>query len=389
MHNTAQSYGTIARSLHWLMALLVLSAFALGLYSSDLPTNTAQAAAHKALFFSLHKTTGVAIFFTALIRIAYAFSQPRPTALHPDRTLETFAAEATHWTLYISLLAVPLAGWVHHAATTGFAPILWPLPQDLPFVPKSQSVAIAAAILHWIFSFLLGATIALHIAGALKHVVIDRDHTLNRMLRGTPAGGAATRHSLLPLLAAAAIYAAAAGIAIAVIPPPQDTSSQIATTTTGNWQVTTGTLGFTVKQMGADVQGSFATWSAEITFDPEAPTGNHVAVSIDTTSLSLGSVTAQAKEPEFFDITAHPSANFTADITPEGTNHIATGTLTLRGITKPITLPFSLKIDGDTATMQGTTTLDRRDFGMGPSYPDQATVGFPVTVTVALTATRK
>jgi len=38
--------------------------------------------------------------------------------------------------------------------------------------------------------------------------------------------------------------------------------------------------------------------------------------------------------------------------------------------------------------MSGAVTLDRRDFGMGPGYPDETSVGFAVTVTVALTATR-
>ena len=48
----------------------------------------------------------------------------------------------------------------------------------------------------------------------------------------------------------------------------------------------------------------------------------------------------------------------------------------------------TLTLDGDTATMTGTTTLDRRDFGIGQSYGDEASVGFPVTVTVDLVARR-
>jgi hypothetical protein len=51
-------------------------------------------------------------------------------------------------------------------------------------------------------------------------------------------------------------------------------------------------------------------------------------------------------------------------------------------------LPFTLAIDGDTATMSGSTVIDRRQFGMGQSYADEATVGFNATVTTNLTATR-
>jgi polyisoprenoid-binding protein YceI len=52
-------------------------------------------------------------------------------------------------------------------------------------------------------------------------------------------------------------------------------------------------------------------------------------------------------------------------------------------------LPFTLDLSGNTARMTGTTTLDRRDFGIGAAYPDQVSVGFAVTVDVALTAQRR
>ena len=66
---------------------------------------------------------------------------------------------------------------------------------------------------------------------------------------------------------------------------------------------------------------------------------------------------------------------------------IEDGVLTLRGVEKPVVLPFTLKIDGDTATMTGATTIDRRDFGIGTtSYGDEKTVAFAVAVDVALTA---
>ncbi len=142
--------------------------------------------------------------------------------------------------------------------------------------------------------------------------------------------------------------------------------------------------------MGADVQGSFADWTAAIQFDETAVDGKHgnVTVTIATDSLTLGSVTPQAKAAEFFDTAAHPTATFTADILAADQGYTAQGTLTLRGMAKPVTLPFTLVLDGTTATMEGTTTLDRRDFGMGASYADETSVGFPVVVTVKLTATR-
>ena len=391
--NTAQTFGTVARTLHWLTALLILTAIPLGLIANALPYDTGEALALKAQVFSAHKTIGVAAFAVALARICWALSQARPAPLHPDRRLETRLAEAVHWLLYISLLTVPLSGWIHHAATTGFAPILWPLGQSLPFVPQSETVANVAASLHWLFTKLLTAAILLHVAGALKHHLIDRDATLRRMWRGTPAPATPRAHrSRGPLVAALAIYAAGAGLALALVSPdPQPAAAPAQTTQAGNWQVTEGTLSFTLRQMGATVEGRFAGWTAAITFDEAAPEGpaGRVDVTIDTSSLTLGSVTTQAKSADFLNIAAHPTATFTAEILRTATGYTATGPLTLSGRAVPVTLPFTLAIDGTTARMTGETTLDRRAFGIGGSYEDEATVGHAVTVAVALTATRQ
>ncbi|MGD9294163.1 MAG: cytochrome b/b6 domain-containing protein, partial [Roseobacter sp.] len=134
LSNTAQHYGSISKTFHWLTALLILTLIPLGIYANDLPYDSSEQLARKAWFFSLHKTLGVTVFFVALARILWAIVQPKPSPLHPDRKLETFAGSMVHWLLYGSLLLVPLSGWVHHAATTGFAPIWWPLGQNLPLV---------------------------------------------------------------------------------------------------------------------------------------------------------------------------------------------------------------------------------------------------------------
>jgi polyisoprenoid-binding protein YceI len=155
---------------------------------------------------------------------------------------------------------------------------------------------------------------------------------------------------------------------------------------TSGWAVQNGTVSISVLQMGADVTGTFANWLAEIAYDPETGTG-HVTATIDTTSLTLGSVTDQAKGPEFFDVATYSQALFDAEITRvDGVAHTASGILTLVGQTVPVTLDFDLEVINGIATMSGETVLDRRDFGMGAAYPDQSSVGFSVKALIALTA---
>ena len=54
----------------------------------------------------------------------------------------------------------------------------------------------------------------------------------------------------------------------------------------------------------------------------------------------------------------------------------------------PVTLPFTLAIDGDTATAQGTLSVDRRDFNIGLGTKDEGTLGFTVDISFDLTANR-
>lgn len=389
--NTTLSYGAVERAFHWLMALTILSAAPLGLIANRLPHDTAEALARKVQLFSLHKSLGVAVFLLAVLRILWVLLQPRPAPLHPERRIETAVAGAVHGLLYLSLLMVPLAGWVEHAASDGFAPILWPLGQSLPLVPKSVAVAEVAGTLHVTFAWVMIAALGLHLAGAAKHALLDRDDTLARMLSGRAAGpGTAARHAG-PALAAAAVYAVAAGGALALMAPAErpEVAAALAPAASG-WVVEDGSLRFTVRQMGSEVTGEFVDWTAAIRFEEEPVAGRHgeVTVTIATTALTLGSVTEQARGPDFFATEAHPLATFTADILPAAEGHVAQGTLELRGVGVPVTLPFRLEIDGDRARMEGSTVLDRRDFGIGSSHPDEVAVGFPVRVDVALTARR-
>ena len=164
--NTTAVFGTVTRTFHWLTALLILTAIPLGFVANRLPYDTAEALAFKAQLFSVHKTLGLAAFLLGAARILWALVERHPVPLHPDRKAELTLAGVVHWLLYISLVVVPLSGWVHHAALTGFAPILWPFGQTLPFVPQSEAVAATAVAVHWVFTKVLARRSFSHRRGA-------------------------------------------------------------------------------------------------------------------------------------------------------------------------------------------------------------------------------
>ncbi|MBE1284741.1 MAG: cytochrome [Rhodobacteraceae bacterium] len=422
LSNSPSSYGAVAKTFHWLTALLIFTVFPLGMIAENLAhqiqspgfDGNQDVISRATLLFSLHKTLGVTVFFVALLRILWAMTQAKPGLLNAENKPEALAAETVHWLLYGSLVLVPLTGWIHHAATTGFAPIWWPFGQTLPFVPKSEPVSELFAALHWIMVIVLGGSLFLHVAGALKHHIVDRDHTLRRMLPGrSDAPQPPAQHaSLLPAGIAVVVWAGAlgagsmTGMFSASHGASQEQAStgevhtsaqsgQQAETTDGTsdsgWIVQDGTLGVQVVQMGSIVTGSFGSWTAEIQFEePDAPgPAGSVSVSIDIASLTLGSVTAQAMGADYFDSAQFPTALFQAEIVKTETAYEARGTLQIRDKTLPLTLPFSLELDGETAKMAGEVALNRLDYEIGKGVTDEGSLAFEVLVPVALTATRQ
>lgn len=400
-HNTQTAYGAITKSFHWLTALLILTAFPVGYFAQETAHyiqsadfDGSQSVLNRAvLLFSLHKTIGVAAFFTALLRILWALSQEKPGLLHPDRKLEAWAAETAHWVLYGAMLIVPLSGWIHHAASEGFAPIWWPFGQNLPLVPKSEYLSHLFSYVHFYAMILLGLTILAHVGGALKHHVIDHDSTLVRMLPGSRnlPQPPAQRHSAIPFVTAFAVWMLTliGASALYVVDHGPHGETQVAQTAEGSgWAVETGALGITVVQMGADVSGQFTDWSAAINFEEPANPGpaGDVDVTISIPSLQLGSVSGQAMGADYFDAETWPTAQFQAEIFKLGDGYEARGTLTIRDQTLPLTLPFTLDLEGDVARMSGATEVNRMEYHVGLGTEDEGSLAYAVMIQVELEA---
>jgi cytochrome b561/polyisoprenoid-binding protein YceI len=389
---TATAYTTRTKVFHWLTALLIIAIIPLGIVANKLPTDTDAEVAIKTLLFSLHKTLGVTVFIVTLARIAYAVTQAKPAGLHPDRKIESLLAEIVHWLLYLSLVIVPLSGWIHHSASAIAAPIWIPFAGSLPFVPQDPTVSDFFGGLHWLWSKVMVSAIFLHFAGAMKHQFIDKDTTMRRMWFTDKAAFAPKPHSSrMPAFIAAGIFAAvtAVGAAAGILSHDTGSDSPALTSVASEWTVKDGTIGITVKQLGSDVSGNFQDWVSVITFDE---TAQSVAGSVETTinigSLSLGSVTSQAMGPDFFDQSTFANAVFTADLIRDGAAYVADGTLSIKGIDLPVSMPFSVSVEDDTATMTGAVTLDRRDFTIGASMADENNLGFAVDVQINVSATR-
>ena len=400
LSNSSQSYGLVAQVLHWVTALLILTLLVLGVYMHDLPTDTPAEIDQKIWLYSLHKTLGIIAFVTALIRVCWAFIQVHPLPLNSERKLESLLASTIHWVLYGSILLMPITGWLHHASLEGFAPIWWPFSQDLPFIPKDPELAEFLGLAHVFTAFLLMGSLALHIAGAMKHVVIDRDQTLARMLPwkkvaiskslGEPEHKASSRLFACGIFAALLLAIFASQMSF----QKSSNTSEAVTSSSSvrGWVVDPekSSLDIEVIQNNNPVKGNFARWQADIIFDPDALDQASVEVRIETASLALGGVTKDALSGNFLNVLEFPQAVFASNKFSKISDgkYQAEGELTIAGITKSLILPFALAIKDGRAFMEAEVELQRLDYNLGlKGYTTDGIIGFPVKVIVGLEAT--
>jgi polyisoprenoid-binding protein YceI len=161
-----------------------------------------------------------------------------------------------------------------------------------------------------------------------------------------------------------------------------------------HWTVDPGSkLMFQGRVNGDAFTGTFRRWSANIAFDPKALAGSKAVVAVDVTSAVTGDADRDQALPgnDWFAAQRFPQAVFTTASIKDlgGGRYQASGDLVIRGVHKPIVLPFTLAITGDTARMNGQLVLSRTAFGIGQgqwSTPD--VVDTKVVVVVQLTAHR-
>jgi len=153
-------------------------------------------------------------------------------------------------------------------------------------------------------------------------------------------------------------------------------------------------LGFVGTQTGTAFEGEFERFSADIAFDPNDLASSKVVAVIDMASAKAGSKDRNEAlpGPDWFAVKSFPEARFeTSEIrkAEAGDGFVADGTLTIRDKTNPVTLPFTLTIEGDSAKMTGEATLDRSAFGVGQGqWASDQWIAHEVKVVIDLAATR-
>ena len=181
--DSPDGWGWVSRALHWAMAVLIVFQLGFGLYMTRVPDLIARFA-----LTQTHKSWGVVVFVLAVLRVSWRLAGAGRPALPPMPAWQARAARASHGLLYAFMFLMPVSGWLLASAS----PV-----QDLlqmqnlvfgtvalpdPFVPGSETLEAGFRLVHRAAAVGLALVLALHVAAALQHQFVTRDHLLARML---------------------------------------------------------------------------------------------------------------------------------------------------------------------------------------------------------------
>jgi polyisoprenoid-binding protein YceI len=158
---------------------------------------------------------------------------------------------------------------------------------------------------------------------------------------------------------------------------------------------------FAITHLGiSTVHGSFHNLSGVVHFDPANPAswGVDATIDVSTVDTGVGPRDTDLKSADFFNVANFPTMTFKSTSVKKDAagGYLLVGDLTMHGVTKPVTL--HLETSGKEVTSQNgksvhrgfnaTTTIDRRDFGIGPKFPEAA-LSYEVKIEINIDASQQ
>lgn len=179
MAQPVERYTNTAILLHWLVAILIICGFCLGVTMVNIPGLTPS----KLKYFSWHKWIGVTVLALACLRLLWRLTHRAPAHPASMSALNVKLASLMHALVYLLIFAVPLSGYFYSLAAG--VPVVYlgvlPLPVLIEPNPALKPVL---KLVHYCLNVTLLAAVVLHVLGAFKHHFIDQDGIFKRMMPG-------------------------------------------------------------------------------------------------------------------------------------------------------------------------------------------------------------
>ncbi|MGB0935381.1 MAG: cytochrome b [Alphaproteobacteria bacterium] len=179
MRNTTETYGTVSKVLHWILAFAIIALLTVGLIMTRMDNSDT-----KWFVYGIHKAIGFCVLMVVLFRVFWRATgdNPQPPADLPN--WQQKAGTNAHYALYLLMIVAPTTGVL--MSLLGGHPInlfgLYTIPAIFdPGIPIAKNFNSAHTYIGYVFI----ALIALHIGAALYHHYFRRDNVLKRMMPGS------------------------------------------------------------------------------------------------------------------------------------------------------------------------------------------------------------
>lgn len=142
---------------------------------------------------------------------------------------------------------------------------------------------------------------------------------------------------------------------------------------------------FKIKNAGLNVDGAFNEYAVTLAIDPKNIAGSHIEGKIKVKSISTGinGRDNHLRKDDFFHVEKYPEINFKSTaIKSQGTGYLVAGKLTIKDVTKDVSIPVSVTKNGTTEVHEGTLTINRIDFHVGE---DSWVMSDDVVITIKIT----
>lgn len=175
-HPSRRRYSGVAMAFHWAIAILVIMNWQIAERAEafDGPM--------RGEIMGYHKAWGITILALTLGRLGWRLAHPVPPLPDHYKSWERTLARTVHVIFYVLLIGLPLGGWL--AGSFSGRPVDYFGLFTVPMLPVAENKELAGAIMgfHTNGAKLLLILVALHVLGVIKHLVIDRDGQIFRML---------------------------------------------------------------------------------------------------------------------------------------------------------------------------------------------------------------
>ncbi len=175
--SSASRYSRGAIAFHWTIAALILANITIGLLHEDMARET------RRFWMGQHFAIGLAVLVLSVGRVGWRLAYKPPAPLMTQAAWERVLARAVHVIFYLLIIALPVLGWL--AVSTGRAESISFFGLfEMPVLPVARSDGAHSTLetVHGLLGKIMLGLIVLHVIGALKHHILDRDLTLARMI---------------------------------------------------------------------------------------------------------------------------------------------------------------------------------------------------------------